>query len=142
MQRVLSMRASFGLTQLSIVAVATVLAFCGVAVADSAFPFGQELTLDARPMKGSKRLPLLDVQQNGAAEIDLWCNSVHAQAVIARDTITIITGEKTERQCDPERMRGDDDVLSALEQVTNWRLEGDTLILSGARSIRFRLETN
>jgi len=114
----------------------------GAAAAGSVFPFGQALMLEAQPMKGSKRVPLLGVQENGAAAIALWCNDVRAQAVIARDTITIITGEKTDRQCEPERMRGDDDILSALEQVTNWRLEGDTLILSGARTIRFRMETN
>jgi heat shock protein HslJ len=112
------------------------------AFADSAFPFGQELALDARPMKGSKRVPLLDVEENGQAEINLWCNSVRAQAVIARNTITIIAGEKTERQCEPERMRGDEEMLSALSQVTSWKMEGDTLILTGARTIKFRMETN
>jgi heat shock protein HslJ len=112
------------------------------AAADSAFPFGHELLLDAKPMKGSRRLPVLDIRENGAAEIDLWCNSVRGQVVVSRDTISITTGEKTERQCEPERMRGDDDMLSALSQVTNWRLQGDMLILNGPRTIRFRMETN
>jgi heat shock protein HslJ len=122
--------------------VALVLSSVGVALADSTFPFGHELLLDARPMKGSKRVPILDIRANGAAEIDLWCNSVQGQIVVASDTITITTGEKTERQCEPERMRRDDEMLSALSQVTNWRRQGDTLILSGPRTIRFRLETN
>jgi heat shock protein HslJ len=113
-----------------------------VAAAGSAFPFGHELLLDARPMKGSKRLPSLDIRTDGATEIDLWCNSVQGQIVVSRDAITITTGEKTERQCEPERMRGDDDILAALSQVTSWRLQGDTLILSGPRTIRFRMETN
>ncbi len=85
---------------------------------------------------------MLDIRENGAAEIDLWCNSVRGQVVVSRDAISITTGEKTERQCEPERMRGDDDMLSALSQVTNWRLQGDMLILNGARTIRFRMETN
>jgi len=93
-------------------------------------------------MKGSKRLPSLDIRADGATEIDLWCNSAHGQIVVSRDAITITTGEKTERQCEPERMRGDDDILAALAQVTGWRLQGDTLILSGPRTIRFRMETN
>jgi hypothetical protein len=46
--------------------------------ASSEFPFGKELFLDARPMKGSKRIPILEVAENGAAAIDLWCNSVQA----------------------------------------------------------------
>jgi heat shock protein HslJ len=113
-----------------------------VTAAGSDFPFGHELLLDARPMKGSKRLPSLDIQADGAAEIDLWCNSVQGQIVISHDAITITTGDKTERQCEPERMRGDDDILAALSQVTSWRLQGDTLILNGPRTIRFRMETN
>jgi heat shock protein HslJ len=113
-----------------------------VAAAGSDFPFGHELLLDARPMKGSKQLPSLDIRADGAAEIDLWCNSVQGQIVVSQDTITITTGDKTERQCAPERMRGDDDILAALSQVTSWHLQGDTLILSGPRTIRFRMETN
>jgi heat shock protein HslJ len=125
-----------------VLGVALLLSSMYAASADSTFPFGHELLLDARPMKGSKRVPILDIRANGAAAIDLWCNSVQGQIVVASDTITITTGEKTERQCEPERMRRDDDMLSALSQVTNWRLQGDTLILSGPRTIRFRMETN
>jgi heat shock protein HslJ len=121
---------------------AVLLSSAAAAAADASFPFGHELQLEARPMKGSKRLPLLDIKANGATEIDLWCNSVQGQIVVTSDQITITTGDKTERQCEPERMRGDDDMLSALSQVTTWRRQGDTLILSGPRTIRFRMETN
>jgi heat shock protein HslJ len=121
---------------------AILLSAVGAAAAGSAFPFGREWLLDARPMKGSKRVPSLDIKSDGATEIDLWCNSVRGQIVVSRDEITITTGEKTERQCEPERMRGDEDMLLALSQVTSWRLQGDTLILSGPRTIRFRMETN
>ncbi len=110
--------------------------------AQSEFPFGRELVLDARPMKGSKQVPSLDIAENGLAEIELWCGSVKGQMVVAGDTITILTGEKTERSCTPERMRGDDDVLAALTEVTNWRREGDVLVLTGGRTMRFRLQTN
>src|SRR5882672_2731883 len=86
--------------------------------AQSEFPFGSELILDVKPMKGSKRVPMLDIDPKGLAEIDLWCNSVKGQMVVAGDTITILTGEKTERSCAPERMRGDEEVLSALTEAT------------------------
>lgn len=120
------------------------LAWTGVggALADSTFPFDRELVLDAQPMKGSKRLPSLDIAANGSAEIDLWCNTVHGQLVVAGDTITIVTGPKTERQCPPERAQGDEDMLSVLTEVTNWRREGDVLILTGPHTVRFRLQTN
>ncbi len=110
--------------------------------AQSEFPFGRELLLDVKPMKGSKRVPVLDIDERGIAEIDLWCNSVKGQLVVAGDTITIITGEKTARTCPPERAQADDDVLAALNEVTNWRREGDILVLIGAKTMRFRLQTN
>jgi heat shock protein HslJ len=93
-------------------------------------------------MKGSKRVPSLDIDANGSAEIDLWCNTVRGQLVVAGDTITILTGTKTERQCPQERVQGDEDMLSTLTEVTNWRREGDVLILTGPRTVRFRLQTN
>ena len=110
--------------------------------AEKGFPYEQELLLDARPMKGSKHVPSLDIAENGLAEIELWCGSVKGQMVVAGDTITILTGEKTERSCTPERMRGDEEVLSALTEATTWRREGDILVLMGARTLRFRLPTN
>jgi heat shock protein HslJ len=108
----------------------------------SEFPFGHELLLDARPMKGSKRVPILDVSENGAAVIDLWCDSVQGQVVVVQDTITILTGAKTERVCSPDRARGDEDMLNALQQVTTWRMNGDSVELIGPRTLRFRLPTN
>lgn len=113
-----------------------------VSAASTDFPFGHELLLDAAPMPGSKRVPSLDIAENGLADIDLWCNSIKGQMIVAGDTITILTGARTERSCTPERMRGDEDVLAALNEVTNWRREGDILILAGPRTLRFRLPTN
>ena len=121
----------------------TATALQGAAVAaQGEFPFGAELILDVKPMKGSKRVPMLDIDQKGLAEIDLWCNSVKGQMVVAGDTITILTGEKTARTCPPERAQADDEVLGALNEVTSWRREGDILVLIGTRTMRFRLQTN
>jgi heat shock protein HslJ len=110
--------------------------------ADSTFPFDKELLLDVKPMKGSKRVPILGIGPKGETAIDLWCNSVEAQIVVVDSTITILTGQKTERQCDPARMRGDDDLLAALQQVTSWRREGDVLMLRGSKTLRFRQASN
>ena len=112
------------------------------ASAQSQFPFGREFMLDTAPLKGSKRVPMLDIDEKGIADIDLWCSSVKGQLVVAGDTITIITGPKSERSCPPERMQGDDDMLAALAAVTNWKLEGDVLVLTGARTMRFRSQSN
>lgn len=113
-----------------------------LASAAETFPFDEELLLDAKPMRGSKRVPMLDIRAGGAVLIDLWCNSVQGQLVVAADTITVLTGPKTDRTCTPERLRGDEEVLSALEQVTTWRREGEDVVLVGPQSLRFHRATN
>lgn len=112
------------------------------AFAQAEFPFGKELLLDASPMKGSKRIPIIEIAENGAAAIDLWCNTVQAQLVVVNDTITVLTGQQTDRSCPPDRVKGDQDILDALQQVTSWRRDGDRLVLMGPRTLRFRLPTN
>src|SRR5713226_4318253 len=107
-----------------------------------AFPYGAELILDASPMRGSKKIPSLDIGQNGTADIDLWCNTVKARLVVAANTITIITGEMSARQCPPDRARADDDLLTALNQVTNWRMDDSALVLTGGKTLRFLRQTN
>ena len=110
--------------------------------ADATFPFDRELVLDAPPMKGSKQMPRIEVATSGAAEIGLWCNSMRGQVIVVNDTITILPGPRTENQCAPERGQGDEDMLAALTEMTNWRWDGDKLMLTGARTLRFRLQTN
>jgi hypothetical protein len=125
---------------------ATAFAALFISTADAlaqSFPFGRELVLDANPMRGSKKLPVLDLGDRGTAEIDLWCSSVKAQLIIAANTI--ITGDKAPRSCAPELARADDDLIDALNQATNWRMEDYALVFTGAaggRTLRFRIQTN
>jgi heat shock protein HslJ len=123
-------------------AMATAVALSGTAFAQGGFPFDSELILDTAPMRGSKRIPNMDVAANGAMALEMWCNRVEGQFVVAADTLTVLTGPATNRQCPPERVRGDADLLSALQQVTNWRREGNAVVLIGPRTLRFRLPTN
>ena len=53
----------------------TALPFAPLAVAGDSFPFGTTLMLDAAPMRGSKRVPMLEIAEDGSASIDLWCAS-------------------------------------------------------------------
>jgi heat shock protein HslJ len=118
---------------------------CGVAAmshAQQSFPFDSELLLDVRPMPGSKRIPNMDVAANGAIALEMWCNRVEGQVIVAGDTITVLTGQPTNRPCPPERARGDEDLLAALLEVTNWRRQGSTVLLIGPRTLRFRMPTN
>ena len=64
-----------------------------LASAGDSFPFGTTLMLDAAPMRGSKRVPMLEIAEDGVASIDLWCASVRAQAVVADNSISISPGE-------------------------------------------------
>jgi heat shock protein HslJ len=112
------------------------------ATAERGFPYSTEFMLDAKPMKGSKRVPMLVIGPQGDASVEGWCNTVKAHLVVADDTLTILTGAKTEQQCAAERMRGDSELFAALLEVTHWRQEGDVLTLRGPKTLRFRTLTN
>ena len=117
------------------------------------FPFGSELMLDAAPMPGSKRIPMLEVEDDGTASIDLWCTSLRGEATVTDDSITIVPGQPAslipgqpagdaQAPCDPDRQASDATLLTALAQVTTWRRSGDLVELSGVATLRFRLMTN
>jgi META domain-containing protein len=116
--------------------------FLAPAAAGDTFPFGTTLMLDAAPMGGSKRIPMLEIADNGAASIDLWCASVRAQAVVADNLISISLGDLQNAQCEPDRQSRDAELLAALALVTNWRRNGEVVELLGATPLRFRLMTN
>jgi hypothetical protein len=71
------------------------------------FPFDGELILDARAMPGSKRIPNMDIAADGKIALEMWCNRVDGQVVVAGDTITVMIGPPTDRSCPPERARGE-----------------------------------
>ena len=127
---------------LALIAAGAAGAAAAAIAADHGFPYDGVLQLEAKPMKGSKRVPILQIESNGAAAFDLWCNKVAAQLVVVDDTITILLGARTEKQCEPDRMQADADLIAALQQVANWRRDGDLLVLQGERSLRFDLSGN
>ncbi len=53
-----------------------------------------------------------------------------------------MTGQPTDRSCPPARAAADAELLAALTEVTNWRRQGDTVVLTGRRTLRFRVPTN
>jgi heat shock protein HslJ len=118
----------------------------GLATAADQFPFDQELLLDTAPMRPAKRMPILTVEPNGNAKIDLWCRTVPARVEISDATIKIEAGTLPEDlpamqsagQCTPERMQADEEMLAALVQVTGWRREGEGVVLEGSRELKFR----
>src|SRR5256885_16872187 len=111
-------------------AAATLLAAIA-AFAQAAFPFDRELLLDARPLPGSKRVPILEIGADGHAQIDLWCRSGAGQVVVTGMTIKFILSIMREDSCTSERVQRDEEMAAMLSQVTRWRMENDVVVLIG-----------
>lgn len=110
----------------------------GEGAAQSGFPFERELLLDVEPMRGSKRVPGLEINARGAATVDLWCKSGTAQIEVRDDALAVTLGPLSDLPCTPERAARDDELLAALAQVTHWRWDGPVLVLTGTAVLRYR----
>jgi hypothetical protein len=109
---------------------------------DTSFPFGEELILDAPPQPGSKRVPMIEIEDSGDASLYLWCASVRGSAKVSDATITIVPTTPLPSQCTPDQISRDAELLAQLAQVTGWRRQGDGIDLLGAATLHFRLTTN
>ena len=126
-----------------VAAVVVSAAFFGAAPAMAQeFPFGLEMTLEAAPMPGSKRIPSLDIGDNGEVELELWCKGGKGQFSVAGNTIVFVPGAMEERSCPADRAQADDDLLAALAAAATWRRQGDFITLMGSKALRFRINTN
>ena len=110
--------------------------------AQEEFPFGMEMTLDAARMPGSKRIPDLDIGDSGEVILELWCKGGKGQFSVAGNTVIFVIGEMENRPCPPERAQADDDLIAALGDAATWKRQGDVVSFIGARTLRFRLNTN
>jgi hypothetical protein len=114
----------------------------GPARADDGFPFGMEMTLEAARMPGSKRVPDLDIGDSGEVILELWCKGGKGQFSVAGNSVIFVIGEMESRPCAPERAQADDDLIAALSDAAIWKRQGDVVSFVGARTLRFRLNTN
>jgi len=112
------------------------------AQADEGFPFGMELTLEAARMPGSKRVPDLDIGDSGEVILELWCKGGKGQFSVAGNTVIFVIGAMENRPCPPERVKADDDLIAALSDAATWKRQGDVVSFIGAKTLRFRLNTN
>ena len=110
--------------------------------AEESFPFGMEMTLDALPKPGSKRVPDLDIGDHGEVVLELWCKGGKGQFSVAGNTLIFVPGPIEDRACPPARAQADDDLIAALSEVTTWRRQGDLVAFIGSKTLRFRLNTN
>ena len=112
------------------------------AYAEEGFPFGFEMTLDTANQPGTKRLPTLEIGDHGEAKLDLWCKSGTGQFSVAGNTVIFVPGPMEERGCSPERAAVDDDLVAALSAATNWKRQDDRVSFTGAKPLRFQINTN
>jgi len=123
-------------------AAVALLAMSVVAHAEEGFPFGTEMTLEAAPLPGSKRIPNLEIGDNGEVVLELWCKGGKGQFSVAGNTVIFVPGQIQDRSCPPARAQADDDLVAALAAVETWKRQGDVLTLIGPKTLRFRSNGN
>jgi hypothetical protein len=109
---------------------------------DTSFPFGMEMTMDVLPQPGSKRVPNLDIGDNGEVVIELWCRGGKGQFSVAGNTVIFVAGQMENRDCPAAKAQADDDLLAALTSATNWTRRGDAVSFIGPQTLKFHLNTN
>jgi hypothetical protein len=114
----------------------------GPARADDGFPFGMAMTMDVARQPGSKRVPNVEIGDNGEAVLELWCKGGKGQFSVAGNTVIFVPGPLQDRACKPARAQADDELVAALSEVTNWKRQGDFVSFIGAKTLRFHLDTN
>jgi len=107
------------------------------------FPFDQEMLLDARPIPGTRRVPILEVRSDGKASLDMWCHSAMADVAVSGDEIKFTFTSATPGNCTPDRIERDQAMAKAFLEITRWRQEGDIVVLVGPEQpLRFRISTH
>ena len=114
----------------------------GPARAADEFPFGLEMTLDVARQPGSKRLPTLEIGDAGEVILELWCKGGKGQFSVAGNTVVFVPGPLEDRSCPPARAQADDELVAALGEAATWKRQGDFVSFVGAKTLRFRINTN
>ena len=125
----------------SLLLVATALNFTP-ARADDGFPFETQMQLDVNRMPGSKRIPNLDIGEAGEVVLELWCKGGKGQFSVAGNTVIFVAGAMENRSCPPDRAQADDELIAALTAAATWKRQDDLVTFTGAKTLRFRINTN
>nr|WP_244608506.1 META domain-containing protein [Bradyrhizobium algeriense] len=112
------------------------------AFADDGFPFGTEMQLDVDRQRGSKRIPNLDIGDKGEVILELWCKGGKGQFSVAGNTVIFVPGAMENRTCPSDRAQQDEELIAALAEAGTWKRQGDFVSFIGAKTLRFRINTN
>jgi heat shock protein HslJ len=74
--------------------------------------------------------------------LELWCKGGKGQFSVAGNTIVFVPGAMENRNCPPDRVQADDDLIAALSEAATWQRRGDFVTLMGSKPLRFRINTN
>src|SRR5258708_9825955 len=97
----------------------------GYAQGDDGFAFGLEMTLDVGRMPGSKRIPDLEIGDNGEVVLELWCKGGKGQFSVAGNTVVFVAGPMQDRACPPARAQPDDELVAVLTDATTCPRQAD-----------------
>jgi hypothetical protein len=61
---------------------------------------------------------------------------------VAGNTVIFVAAPLQDRGCPPAWAQADDELVAALSEAATWTRQGDFVSFIGARSLRFRLNTN
>jgi hypothetical protein len=128
-----------GIASLLLIAIALPLS---PARAHDGFPFGTEMQLDVNRQPGSKRIPNLEIGDAGEVVLELWCKGGKGQFSVAGNTVIFVAGVMENRPCPPDRAQQDDELIAALTAAGTWKRQGDFVSFVGAKTLRFRINTN
>ena len=70
----------------------------------------------ARAQPGSKRMPTLEIGDNGEVVLELWCKGGKGQFSVAGNTVIFVPGPMEDRACPPARAQADDELVAALSE--------------------------
>ena len=110
--------------------------------ADDGFPFETQMQLDVNRMPGSKRIPNLEIGDAGEVVLELWCKGGKGQFSVAGNTVIFVAGAMENRPCPPDRAQADDELIAALTDAGTWKRQDDLVTFVGAKTLRFRINTN
>src|SRR6202021_2301889 len=106
------------------------------ASAADGFPFGADMTLDVARQPGSKRLPTLELGDNGEARVELWCKGGKGQFSVAGNTVIFVAGPLEDHDCPPARAQADDELIAALSEAATWIGDGHVGTFIGNKPLR------